>query len=258
MTDYHVHIGQWFDVYYNSKAVFSALKATGTNEIWFSSTSSERYCTESPAVICGKVSSENLPSARELYEDLKREVSEALDNARDLNLNAHPLYWVVPEIHKSKEANISIEDAMSSFHYEGFKLHPRGNEWNLDDKKTANLAEDIFSYAEKHNLFILIHCGPDSFELPTKFEHFIASHPNVLVQLAHTRPLDETLYMLKKYPNTLCDTAFAPEDVQVSVKEAGFAERIRYGTDFPITHYFFCKPKDNPTMEELIEFLKKH
>ena len=257
MTDFHVHMGQWFDIYYNSEAVFSALKATGTDEIWFSSTSSERYCTESPAVLCGKVSSKGLPSARDLYEELKNEVSEALDNAKVLNLKAHPLFWVVPELHKSKDVNISLEEAMSSLPYEGFKLHPRGNEWDLEDKGTLQLTEDVFSYAEKHNLLILIHCGPDPFELPTKFESFIAKHPDVTVQLAHTRPLEETLYMLKKYPNTICDTAFAPKDVIDSVKEAGFAERIRFGTDFPITHYYYYEPNEDPTSEQLTEFLRR-
>ena len=255
MTDYHVHIGQWFDVYYDSKAVFSALKAAGTDEIWFSSTSSERYCSESPAVLCGKVSAENLPLAKELYEDLREEVSEAINNAKELKVKAHPLYWVVPELQKSKEINISLEEAMTFLPYEGFKIHPRGNEWDLNDNSTVRLAEDVFSYAEKHHLLILIHCGSYAFELPTKFESFIASHPGVTVQLAHTRPLEETLYMLKQYPNTVCDTAFVPEEVQASVKEAGFAERIRYGTDFPITHYYYCRPKENPTVEELTKFL---
>ena len=41
--------------------------------------------------------------------------------------------------------------------------------------------------------------------------------------------------MLKKYPNTLCDTAFVPEDVQNQIIAAGFGNRIRYGSDFPIT-----------------------
>ncbi len=266
MTDYHVHIGQWFNVYYHADRVFSALKATGTDEIWFSSTTSERYCTESPTVIesissdekntSDKHSNLQFPTALELYEIVREEIKSALKSAEKIGIKAHPLYWVVPEIHKSCLANVTIEKAMSEVYYEGFKIHPRGHIWNLNDKKTATLAEEVFTYAENHNLMILLHCGEGDFEFPNKFEQFIARHTNVTVQLAHTRPLDMTLEMLKKYSNTLCDTAFVFKDVQEEVCNAGFADRIRLGTDFPITHYYFCRPSHNPTTEELISFLK--
>ncbi len=267
MTDFHVHIGQWFDIYYFAESVFSALKATGTDEIWFSSTTSERYCTESQAVL-DLISSGgthsfgtqniNFPTALELYEIVRDEIKDALKLAKKISLKAHALYWVVPEIHKSSQANITIEKAMNEIHYEGFKIHPRGNIWNLNDERTVVLTEEVFDYAEKHNLLILIHCGLDDCELPEKFEPFIARHPNVNVQLAHTRPLRNTLKMLKKYPNTFCDTAFVPEDVQEKVIKAGFGARMRFGTDFPITQYYFCKPNHNPTAQELILFLQKN
>lgn len=257
MTDFHVHIGQWYNSYYSSRSVFTALKATGTDEVWFSSTSSERYCTESANVLCGKVKATGLPTARELYETIREEIKTALEHAESVGLKAHPLYWVIPEIHKSKSSYVTIEKAMSELPYEGFKLHPRGNFWDLQDDKTIALAEEVFSYAEKYNLLVLIHCGPDPFELPTKFESFIAHHPKCTVQLAHTRPLEKTLYMLKKYPNTLCDIAFTPDDVQKSVIEAGFEKRMRYGTDFPITHWYERQPEHNPTEEELIKFLSE-
>ena len=123
---------------------------------------------------------------------------------------------------------------MKEVPYKGFKLHPRGNHWDLSDKKTFELAEQVFRYADNYELPILIHCGCDDFEKPTLFEPFIAKYQKVQVQLAHCRPVEETLYMLKKYPNTLCDTAFVPKDVQNQIIAAGFGNRIRYGSDFPI------------------------
>ena len=38
MTDYHVHIGQFDKAYYFADRVFSALKASGVDEVYFSST----------------------------------------------------------------------------------------------------------------------------------------------------------------------------------------------------------------------------
>ncbi len=252
--DYHIHTGQWHEIYYEPRAVIGALKSSGTDEIYFSSTTSERYCKESFAVQGNADLQKSLPTARELYELIRYEVQEALEEAAKVGMSAHPLYWVVPEIHFSDA--VSVEQAMAELPYEGFKLHPRGNRWDLADSRTMALAEKVFSYAEANSLFVLIHCGPDPFELPALFEPLIAKHPSVTVQLAHCRPLKETLEMLKKYPNTLCDTAFVSDDTRQKIESAGFADRIRYGTDFPITHYFACHPKATPTETELRKFLE--
>lgn len=257
-VDYHVHTGQWHEIYYEPRDVIRSLKASGTDEIYFSSTTSGRYCKESIAVQGNTDLQKSLPTARELYEFIREEIGTALDEAKKVGLKAHPLYWVIPEVHgvKNQSKAATIKEAMSDLPYEGFKIHPRGNPWNLEDDETWRLTEEVFSYAEEHSLFILIHAGPDDFELPSKFESFIARHPKVLVQLAHCRPLKDTLYMLRTYPNVVCDTAFVDDETKKKIEEAGFADRIRFGTDFPITHYFFVKPKSNPTEENLVNFLK--
>ena len=258
MTDWHVHTGQWHEIYYEPRDVIRSLKASGTDEIYFSTTTSGRYCKESIAVQGNTDLQKSLPTARELYEFIREEIGTALDEAKKVGLKDHPLYWVIPEVHgvKNQSKAATIKEAMSDLPYEGFKIHPRGNPWNLEDDETWRLTEEVFSYAEEHSLFILIHAGPDDFELPAKFESFIARHPKVLVQLAHCRPLKDTLYMLRTYPNVVCDTAFVDDETKKKIEEAGFADRIRFGTDFPITHYFFVKPKSNPTEENLVNFLK--
>lgn len=244
MTDWHVHIGQWNEIYYEPGAVFRSIKAGGTDEIYFSSTTSGRYCKESIAVQGNTDLQKSLPTARELYEYIREEIGTALDEAKKVGLKAHPLYWVIPEIHgvKNQSKAATIKEAMSDLPYEGFKIHPRGNPWNLENDETRRLTEEVFSYAEEHSLFILIHTGSDSFELPSKFESFIAGHPKVLVQLAHCRHLEDMLYMLRSYPNVVCDTAFTDDETKKKIEEAGFADRIRFGTDFPIAHCFYESP----------------
>lgn len=234
-VDCHVHFGQWSNGYYSAASVFDSVKASGVEEIWVSSTSSCKYCKESLDVISKNLDSSNFPTALELYNFIKNEVLDAMEYGKKIGLSVVPLYWVIPEVHFSTIANITIEKAMKEVPYKGFKIHPRGNHWDLSDKKTFELAESVFSYANEYKLTILIHCGYDDFENPKLFEKFIAKSPNAKVQLAHCKPLEDTLYMLKKYPNTLCDTAFVPEDVQNQIIAAGFGNRIRYGSDFPIT-----------------------
>lgn len=254
MIDYHVHIGQYEKAYYYADRVFAALKANDIDEVWFSSTTSCVYCKESQKCKIDEGFLKNAPTAKELYKAVQHEVKNALKEAKQCGAKAHPLYWVIPEVHFSSAA--SVESAMCDLPYEGFKIHPRGNVWDLSDEKTVALANEVFPYAEKHGLLVLIHCGPDDFELPNKFENFIKRFPKVAVQLAHCRPIEETLQMLRSYPNVLCDTAFASEEVQKQVRDAGFADRMRFGTDFPIDHYFAKMPDHNPTEEELVKFLK--
>lgn len=238
MVDYHVHIGQWAEVYFPANWVFDELKANGVEEAWFSSTSSCRYCRESFDVIQKTLDTSDLPSALELYDFIKNEMKEALSYGKSIGLKTVPLYWIVPEFHFSKEVNLSVAKAMEEVPYQGFKLHPRGNHWDLSHKKTYELVDEVFSYANRHNLPILIHCGYDDFENPRFFEEFIAKYQNVMIQLAHCKPVEDTLYMLQTYSNTFCDTSFVPQGVQEQIEVAGFKSRMRYGSDFPITYWY--------------------
>ena len=233
MTDYHVHIGQFDKAYYFADRVFSALKASGVDEVYFSSTTSCLYCPP-----------------KDLYKGVRGEVKDTLSAAAEIGMKAHALYWVVPDVHFS---GISIKQAMCEIAYDGFKIHPRAQKWNFGDERIHALAEEVFLYAEKHDKMILIHCDEDY--PPTLFEPFIKAHPASLVQLAHSRPLFDTLHMLKTYPNTVCDSAMVSKESIERIQNEGFADRIRYGTDFPITHYRAVRPKEDPTKEELKAFL---
>ncbi len=102
------------------------------------------------------------------------------------------------------------------------------------DKKIYNLTDYIFSYAENHELKILIHTGHSENDLPNLFEDFFVRYPKAKVQLAHAKHLELTLEMLKKYLAIICDSAFAPKENLEEIRQAGFADRIVFGSDFPV------------------------
>lgn len=253
--DYHVHIGQYCKAYYYADRVFSALKAYGIDELWFSSTTSCIYCKESAAARADPALYGAAPSALELYTEVRSEVREALNAAAELGIQLHALYWVVPDIHFAQAAGITVARAMTETPYSGFKLHPRAQQWNLQDTRTAALAEEVFAYAEHYGKRILIHCGEDPCESPRLFESLIQKHPQVTVQLAHCRPAAETLAMLQDYSNTICDIAMASAEAVSLITAAGFGERLVYGSDFPITHWHSVYPAYDPTEAELHTFL---
>jgi hypothetical protein len=57
--------------------------------------------------------------------------------------------------------------------------------------------------------------------------------------------------MLQQYGNAYCDTAFVPPSDLLQIASLGFKDRIIFGSDFPITHYFkttYPRPGDDPSI----------
>lgn len=216
MVDRHIHIGQWEEQYYEASAVFDAVYAAGIEGLVFSSTTSCK------------------PDVR--YLEIEREIARAL--RPDCSGKAEALFWYVPAY---AAQGITVEKAMANLPYRGFKIHPRANNWDISDKKTVSLVHEIFDYANKKEMPILIHTGEDALDEADKFSAFFAEYPLAHFILAHGRPLAQTLGLLKQYTYVYCDTAFMPEESLYSLAKAGFGARILPGSDFPVTHYFEWK-----------------
>jgi predicted TIM-barrel fold metal-dependent hydrolase len=97
----------------------------------------------------------------------------------------------------------------------------------------------IFDYADKRKKRILIHTGESGIDSPSRFERFFGEYEGAEIVLAHCRPASETIGIMKKYANVFGDTAFVPKDRIDEIRNAGFGKRLIFGTDFPITHYFY-------------------
>ena len=121
-----------------------------------------------------------------------------------------------------------------SVFYEGFKIHPRAQNWDFSDDATFELTERVFSFAEQNKLRILIHTGESENDFPRKFEPFIAKYSKCIIQLAHIKKIDEAIYMLNNYSNVVFDTAFSNQENILKIQNKGFANRLVYGSDFPI------------------------
>lgn len=193
----------------------------------------------------------NQPNAKQILDAVNEEFNIAINHAKLYGIKIHPLYWLVPEFEKSgvyfekyfsKILNQVQDDGLlnhsefisESVFYEGFKIHPRAQNWDFSDDATFELTERVFSFAEKNKLRILIHTGNDSVDCPRKFEPFIAKYSKCIVQLAHIKKIDEAIYMLNNYSNVVFDTAFSNQENILKIQNKGFANRLVYGSDFPI------------------------
>lgn len=58
------------------------------------------------------------------------------------------------------------------------------------------------------------------------------------VRLAHCKEAEAIIRLFSKYKNLTGDTAFCPADSYHAICDAGFQNRMYFGNDFPITHWW--------------------
>lgn len=219
MTDHHVHIGQFNELYYDPYEVFeiidSTSQKTGITHIMYSSTSTCRDDVELTLI------EEELAYAQ---------------NVKYKKINIEPYLWYIP---KYADQGITVESATKSFDYCGIKIHPVAHKWNLNNKNHNQAFHQIFKWASDFSKFILIHCGILECDLPNRFEFFFKEYPLAKVILAHSNPVHETAKIVNKYQNVFCDIACVKENniklLQTKVREKN---KILFGSDFPTSNYF--------------------
>lgn len=216
MKDYHVHIGQFNEIYYDAFNIFNAIESSQiVSEVYYSSTSTCRNDVELIRI------EEEIEYAQKYESNF---------------LKVKPYLWYIP---KYSDQNISINSALSSFDYCGIKLHPFAHCWNLHNSKHIKTIEEIFAWAHEKEKQILIHCANNNSCLPTRFEQFFAEYTNAKIILAHSNPVSETAQMVNKYNNVFCDTAcIQKESFDQLKKEINNTKKILFGSDFPVNNYF--------------------
>jgi hypothetical protein len=221
VIDNHIHTGQFYGVYYDPADILSIVFDAGVEELFFSSTTG-----------CGE---------QVKYAEVEAEINRALKGTS--SAHAKPLFWAVPDYTKK---GLSVTSAMNGLPYTGIKIHPRANVWDMADMLTLSLAHELFDYADRHGMPVLIHTGYDKLDETNKFSGFFGEYRNARFILAHGRPLDQTLRLMRCFANVYCDTAFMPEKDLRRIVDKGLGVKVLPGSDFPITHYFKNKyPEQN-------------
>jgi predicted TIM-barrel fold metal-dependent hydrolase len=213
MKDSHIHIGQFYENYYDPLEVMDSIVSAGVDSCWYSSTISSK---------------ENVN-----YNEIEKEIE--LVTAHYSPEKFKPFLWYVPEYAKQ---GISPTKALSMQQYGGIKIHPRANNWDMNEYSSINILSELFQLASELAIPVLIHTGYDAIDEANKCNSFFEQYQKVKIILAHCRPIAQTLGLLKKYQNVYCDTAFLPMHDLLKIIQYGFSKRIFCGSDFPITHYF--------------------
>lgn len=216
MKDYHVHIGQFNELYYDALEIFDVIESTGLiSEVHYSSTSTCRNDVELIGI------EEEIEYAQKYESNF---------------LKVKPYLWYIP---KYAEENISVQSVTKSFDYCGIKIHPAGQYWEENNSNHLKALHQIFRWADDNKKHILIHCGTQKCDLPTRFEQFFEEYKNAKIILAHSNPVFETAQMVNKYDNVFCDTAcINKESFEQLKKEINDTKKILFGSDFPINNYW--------------------
>ena len=81
---------------------------------------------------------------------------------------------------------------------------------------------------------VLFHTGNFKECKASVFKNLCKQYDDLTFVLAHGRPLDEAKNVLETCSNVYVDTAFMPADHVKELADAGYSNRILFGTDVPI------------------------
>ncbi len=214
MTDWHTHIGQFNETFYDYRYVFFAMKKNGVSECWCAYLTPKYDDVNQSVDFAGCVVSE---------------IEKAQSYSKKINLKVNFLCWIDPIL--LSERKLTVDEYLKMFDYKGIAVHPF-HCWHTGE------LQQVFEYAEKTKLPIFIHTGVSENDNPLMFEQFFSDFSNVEVHLAHCKESEAIIRLFSKYPNLSGDTAFCPEDSYRAICNAGFKDRMLLGTDFPITHWY--------------------
>lgn len=208
IVDSHVHVGWYTDGYHSSKKVWQAEKDAGIDEVVVSSTS----------------------TCAERYKLVVKEMRELIRLGGN---RIHPILWLTPRMMKTWGLNYMLH---SRVRWQGVKMHWEAHhEWYYNRKLVHNALE----VARWLQVPVMFHTGEFKECHAGVFSDICKRYDDLTFVLAHGRPIDETLDVMTKCHNTYVDTAFMPVSHIVALADAGFENRILFGTDAPI-NLLYC------------------
>ena len=222
MIDNHVHVGWFTDGYHSPK------------DVWYS---------EMAAVVDGMAVSSTSTCA-ELYKVVVREMRELVRLGGN---RVHPILWLTPTMLKKRYVLPYM--LHSKVKWKGVKMHwETHQEWSHNPK----LVEKALDVARKIGCPLLLHTGEDTSCHAGLYIDLIKKHSDLTFVLAHGRPVNEAIKVLKQCPNSLVDTAFMPMYDLCKIIGQGLSSRVIFGTDAPINRIFY---KDMETKDYIRDII---
>lgn len=227
MIDSHIHVGQFYDIYTSPTKLLRFMDSVGVG--------------------CFAVSSTTICEMN--YRKVLREIKELIVVG---GRRVIPVLWIVPAMIDDGGVHRFLDSGIC---WKCLKIHPQLNPdaWAPD----SDNMERVIGLARRLGVPILIHTAMFPCCHAGLYKHTISVNSDITFILAHGRPIDETIDVLKSCPNAYTDTAFMPTEEIVKLCTAGLAERVLWGTDYPIPQYFFHDRDMKEYYHSLLESVRK-
>ena len=147
---------------------------------------------------------------------------------------ALPVLWITPQMLRDDKEYVFLNSELKWY---CIKIHPQldPNFWQVENE----VMNYVVSIAQDLKIPICIHTGEKNNCESSKFLNIINNHPTQSFILAHGRPANETITMMKKFKNTFVDTAFMSVDTILSFVNENLTDKILWGSDSCIIKYYY-------------------
>lgn len=226
--DAHIHVGQYYDIYTSPKDLSVFLKKIGVDAIAVSSTTT---CEEN-------------------YDKVEDEIKTLSSVFGKVTI---PILWVTPALLNNEAKLIEL---LNHVNWKCVKVHPQlcPDEWDAigcNFKKAVELSNELKTP-------LMIHTGVVRNCHPIQLQPLFRKYPDQTFIMAHGRPIDETVLVMRECPNTFVDTAFMPIQHIEKLIVHGFSDRILWGSDYPIIKFYDPNVNSCLYYNSLIDELKHH
>ncbi len=226
LHDAHIHLGQFYNQYTSPTELRTFLDSVGVGCF---ATSSTTICESD-------------------YDKVLHEIKtlQKLCGKRFV-----PVFWVVPQMIKDGGLFKMMD---SGIRWRYLKIHPQlhPTAWLGDSDEMIW----VVSMANVLQMPLLIHTGEINGCFPKQYEKWYFKFPDVTFILAHGRPINDTIELMKKYPNVWTDTAFMPTENIVRLCNEKLSDRVLWGSDYPIPKYYYPEADMKAYYLDLIQKLK--
>ena len=224
--DAHIHVGQFFDIYTSPNRLVSFLEGVRV----------EKFAVSSTTICEGN------------YQKVLDELEQLHELAKD---RMFPVLWLLPQMFEDGGLEMFLS---SGFNWKCLKIHPQLNPtmWKPRGKNMCRLMQ----LAQTLDLPVLIHTGDFDYCHAGLYLQLAKKNPDIKIILAHGRPIDETINVMKACDNVYTDTAFMPTGNIVTICNAGLTDRVLWGTDYPIPKYYYRRKNMRKHYDSLISSLE--